>query len=237
MSPVLVLRGAVFAVGGQALLGPLDLEVLAGRRLIVLGPNGAGKSLLLRLCHGLIAPTAGEVAWQGDGGGEARRHAQAMVFQQAVPMRRSAVADVEFALAARGAARAERRGRAMDALQTFGLGALAHRPARVMSGGERQRLALARAWALRPRLLFLDEPTAALDPRATREVEDALARFHAAGTAIVMSTHDLGQARRLADDVLFLHRGRRCEFAPAAQFFSGPASPEATAFLGGELLW
>ena len=182
MNPVLALRGATFAVGGQALLGPLDLEVLAGRRLIVLGPNGAGKSLLLRLCHGLIAPTAGEVAWLGDGGGDARRHAQAMVFQHALPMRRSALADVEFALAARGIARAERRGRAMDSLQTFGLGALAHRPARVMSGGERQRVAIARAFLADAPILILagelDSVTPAFFAKQLAALNEGLATVH-----------------------------------------------------------
>lgn len=237
MSALLSLRGVAFAAGGQTLLGPLDLDIGAGRRMLVLGPNGAGKSLLLRLCHGLLVPSSGRVQWHAQGDADARRHAQAMVFQHALPMRRSVLADVEFALAARGLPRGERRGRAMEALQVFGLQALAPRPARVLSGGERQRLALARAWALRPRLLFLDEPTAALDPRATREVEDAIERFHVAGTAIVMSTHDLGQARRLADEVLFLHRGRRCELSPAVGFFHAPASPEGAAFLKGDLLW
>lgn len=237
MSRLLSLRRVAFEGGGQTLLGPLDLDLHAGRRLLVLGPNGAGKSLLLRLCHGLIPPAHGEIAWEGGGNGEARRQAQAMVFQHALPMRRAALADVEFALAARGVRRAERRDRALEALRTFGLEPLAARPARVLSGGERQRLALARAWALRPRLLFLDEPTAALDPRATREVEEAIGRFHAAGTAIVMSTHDLGQAKRLADEVLFLHRGRACERSPALDFFRAPASAEGAAFVGGELLW
>lgn len=234
-APLLQLAAVEFEVDGRCLLGPVELAVQAGRRVVVLGPNGAGKSLLLRLAHGLLAPTRGSVVFHG--GGERPRHAQAMVFQHAVPMRRRAVADIEFALAARGAPRPGRRERAMQALDTFGLASLATRPARVLSGGERQRLALARAWALSPTLLFLDEPTAALDPRATREVEDAIERFHAAGTAIVMSTHDLGQARRLADEVVFVHQGRICEHAPAGDFFAAPRSDEAGAFIRGELLW
>lgn len=233
MSTLLRLEAVGFDAGGQTLLGPLDLTVNAGRRLLVLGPNGAGKSLLLRIAHGLLAPSRGRLVANGDGGG--RR--QAMVFQHAVPMRRSVLADVAFALACAGVAHGERRARAAEALDAFGLSALASRPARVLSGGERQRLALARAWALQPKLLFLDEPTAALDPRATREVESALARFHAAGTAIVMSSHDLGQARRLADEVVFLHRGRALEQAPAEAFFQAPRSDAAAAFLKGELLW
>lgn len=230
-APVLSLHAVVFEVDGYPLLGPLDLPIRAGSRMVVLGPNGAGKSLTLRIAHGLLRPTQGEVR-AGNSGAR-----QAMVFQHATPMRRRAVADIEFALACRGVPREERREKAMDALATFGLERLAGRPARVLSGGERQRLALARAWALEPALVFLDEPTAALDPRATREVEDAIERFHTAGTAIVMSTHDLGQARRLADEVVFLHRGRLCEHTPASTFFDTPQSAEAGAFLKGELLW
>ncbi|TXK62345.1 energy-coupling factor ABC transporter ATP-binding protein [Alkalisalibacterium limincola] len=230
MSAPLLLDGVGFAAEGQRLLGPLDLKMEAGTRLVVLGPNGAGKSLMLRIAHGLLRPTQGQVRSAG-------QQRQAMVFQNAMPMRRQAVADIEFALACRGVPRTHRRGLAMAALATFGLTDLAARPARVLSGGERQRLALARAWALEPALVFLDEPTAALDPRATREVEDAIERFHAAGTAIVMSTHDLGQARRLADEVVFLHRGRLCEHTPASTFFDTPRSVEAGAFLKGELLW
>lgn len=232
---LLQLRDVSFEVEGRRLLGPLCLAVQPGRRVMVLGPNGAGKSLLLRLAHGLLQPSQGQVVCAPEVVNP--RHSQAMVFQHAVPMRRRAVSDIEFALAARGAPRAGRRERALQALEVFGLAALAERPARVLSGGERQRLALARAWALAPQLLFLDEPTAALDPNATREVEEAIGRFHAAGTAVVMSTHDLGQARRLADEVVFVHRGRICEHAPARDFFERPASEEAGAFIRGELLW
>lgn len=237
MNPVLLrLHDVCFDVGSERLLGPLGLELHSGRRRVLLGPNGAGKSLLLRLCHGLLAPSSGRVAWQGSEDEAGRRREQAMVFQHAVPMRRRVLGDLEFALSCRGVARSTRRTQAMAALAEFGLERLAQRPARVLSGGERQRLALARAWVLRPRLLFLDEPTAALDPRATREVEEAIGRFHAAGTAIFMSTHDLGQARRLADDVLFLHAGRITEQTPAVEFFEAPRSAEARAFLRGDLL-
>jgi tungstate transport system ATP-binding protein len=125
----------------------------------------------------------------------------------------------------------------MDALKEVGLAHLAHRPARVLSGGEQQRLALARAWALHPEVLFLDEPTASLDPSATREIETVIRAFDAAGTKIVMATHNLGQARRLADEIIYLHQGRVLERAAADQFFVRPATPEAAAFIKGELPW
>ena len=144
---------------------------------------------------------------------------------------------VLHALAAAGVAGSERRERCRTALERFGLSERAGQAARLLSGGEQQRLAIARAWALRPELLFLDEPTSQLDPAATRQIETLLAGLVAEGITVLMSTHDLGQARRLASRVLFLHRGRLIADAPAADFFAGPASPEARAFLAGELIW
>ena len=227
---ILSILGATYEVGDRRLLGPLDATVEAGRLLVVLGPNGAGKSLLLRLCHGLIAPSGGRIE-------APPRAAQAMVFQLPVLLRRSALANVAYALALAGMARRERLKAAQAALQRFGLAARERQPARLLSGGEQQRLALARAWAVRPRILFLDEPTSALDPAATDAVEQAIRSFHADGTTVVMTTHDLGQARRLAEQVWFLCRGRLVEQAPAAAFFAGPSSRDAAAFLAGKLVW
>lgn len=224
-----------FGVGGKPLLGPLTLTVEGATRTVILGPNGAGKSLLLRLCHGLLPPTSGRLSW-ADADPQRVRRAQAMVFQRPVLLRRSALANIDYALAARGVARGERRRRARAALEQVGLGAVAGRPARVLSGGEQQRLALARAWALRPQLLFLDEPTASLDPGACRRVEAVIAAIFATGTALLMATHDLGQARRHADRVVFLDRGRVLENGPAEMFFRRPRHPRARAFLAGELL-
>jgi tungstate transport system ATP-binding protein len=232
------LDGIGYRAGGVPLLAEVTLAFAAGPRSVVLGPNGAGKSLLLRLCHGLLAPTAGRILWGGGTlGADLVRRQQAMVFQHPVLLRRSIAANVDYALSLRGLARATRRPLVAAALERVGLAALARRPARVLSGGERQRLALARAWALEPQVLFLDEPTASLDPAATRAVEDIIDGFHRAGTKIIMTTHDLGQARRLADEVVFLHQGRVLERAAAADFFAGPASAAARAFLAGELPW
>jgi len=222
-----------FAAGGRAIIERVSLVLEAGPSTIILGANGAGKSVLMRLMHGLLAPTAGRVAWSGEG---ARRR-QAMVFQRPVMLRRSAIANVTYALEVAGVPAAERERLATDALSEVGLRNVARRPARVLSGGEQQRLALARAWALHPEVLFLDEPTASLDPGATREVDTIIKAFDAAGTKIVMSTHSLGQARRLGDEVIFLHQGRVAERAPMEKFFPQPASPEAAAFVKGELPW
>lgn len=238
MASTLPLRfdGVTYAAGGTPLVEGLAFDLEAGPRTVILGPNGAGKSVTLRLCHGLLAPTAGRVTANGDTLDAARRR-QAMVFQRPVLLRRSALANVAYALALRGHGRRERRRRAEAALDRVGLAALAARPARVLSAGEQQRLALARAWATEPEVLLLDEPTANLDPAATRLIEAAIGAIHAAGAKIVMTTHDLGQARRLADEVLFLHQGRLVERASAAMFFDRPSTAEAATFLKGDLTW
>ena len=223
-----------YSVGGTTLIPDLTLT-LAGRGITtILGPNGAGKSLTLRLCHGLIQPTAGAVEWLGPGAAITRRHA--MVFQRPVMLRRSARGNLIHALALAGHGYRARRIAAGIALDRFGLTALADRPARVLSGGEQQRLALARAWSLRPEVLFLDEPTANLDPAATRAVESMISEFVRDGIRIVMTTHDLGQARRLANEIVFLNRGTLIEQTPATSFFDQPRTVEAAAFLKGDLL-
>jgi tungstate transport system ATP-binding protein len=226
--------GLTFEAEGKLLLDAVSFTIPRGGVTAVIGPNGAGKSLTLRLCHGLLAPSAGGVRWQqAPGAGAPGRHA--MVFQRPVMLRRSALGNILHAVKAAGVP--QPAARAAVALERFGLGALAHRPARLMSGGEQQRLAIARAWALAPELMFLDEPSSHLDPGATRQIEEIVASLAAEGMTIVMTTHDLGQARRLAARILFLNRGRLVEDAPAAAFFSRPTTAEARSFMAGELLW
>jgi tungstate transport system ATP-binding protein len=230
------LDDVVFEAGGRRIIDGVSMEIDAGSRTMLLGPNGAGKSVLLRLCHGLLAPTGGSIVWNSTElrGGPRR---QAMVFQRPVLLRRSVLGNVMYALKLSGVSVRQGRARAREALRKVGLAALGDHAARVLSGGEQQRLALARAWALRPEILFLDEPTASLDPGATHEIERIIQDLHEAGTKIVMVTHNLGQARRLGDEILFLHQGRLIERAPADQFLKHPASPEAARFLEGELPW
>jgi tungstate transport system ATP-binding protein len=233
------LRDVSYAIDGQLLIDRINLDFEAGAPTLVLGPNGAGKSLLLRLCHGLLRPTQGQVIWQGPAAHNPLnlRFDQALVFQKPVLLRRSVLANMEFPLKLRGLNAATRRSKAMTVLERVGLAALAERPARVLSGGEQQRLALARAWALEPQILFLDEPSAALDTGATRQVEGIIDSIAQGGTKIVMTTHDLGQARRLAGDIIFLHRGSVAERTPAQRFFDTPQSAAAAAFLKGDLTW
>lgn len=228
----LCLEQVNLTIRGKPLLRDIDLAIEPGRRTVVMGPNGAGKSLLLRLAHGLLQPTSGRVAWAN---GRPGRHA--MLFQRPVMLRRTARANIRHALTLAGHGLAARRRLADAAIARFGLEALAERPARSLSGGEQQVLALARAASLEPDLLFLDEPTAALDPAATARIEAMLLTLARDGVTLVLVTHSLGQARRFADDVVFLHRGRLIEKTPAAVFFTGPRSDEARAFINGELFW
>lgn len=232
----LVLDDVSYEIGGMRLIKDLSCTFEAGPRTVIIGPNGAGKSLFLRLCHGLLHPSAGTVRWAGPDGVDPMA-AQAMVFQRPVMLRRSVAANVDYALKLRGHDKPARAAIIDEVLGRCGLRRLKDNPARVLSFGEQQKLALARAWALKPQVLFLDEPTASLDPAATHAVEEIVQAIHDEGTRIIMTTHDLGQARRFADEVIFLHRGRMLERAPAAQFFAQPENDLAQAFVKGELLW
>ncbi len=233
----LELHGVGFAVDGNALLSDIDLRFDGSARSMIVGPNGAGKSLLLRIAHGLVEATSGEVRWNPAADGPDARHAQAMVFERPVLLRRSAQANVEYALVNAGCEKDQASARARESLERTGLLALADRHARVLSSGERQRVALARAWALEPEVLFLDEPTSALDPTAVRAVEEIIEAIASAGTRVIMITHDLAQAQRLGDEVVFMNRGRVEETASVERFFDEPASDDARAFIKGELLW
>jgi len=223
----LELQGLGLTEGEVRIVEDINLKVSCGRTAI-LGPNGAGKSTLLRLMHGLLRPSAGRIVWP-------QPLAQAMVFQRPVMLRATALANIEYGLRLRGRSPAEQREQALAALARVGLPELAHRQARRCSGGEQQRIALARAWALEPQVLFLDEPTASLDPGSSREVERIIREIAAAGTKIVMTTHNLGQARRLAEEVIFLNGGRMLEQTPTGEFFDQPRTLAARDFIREEV--
>lgn len=225
-----------FVVDGKRFLKDINLSFEGTGATMIIGPNGAGKSLLMRVCHGLLSPSMGSVEWLGPMAKQARTH-QAMVFQRPVMLRRTAIENVEYPLKLRGIPKALRRERAREGLKLAGLGRYADSPARVLSFGEQQRLAVARAWASRPSMLFLDEPTSSLDPASTHSIELMIKDILAGGTRVLMTTHDLGQAKRLGTDVLFMHRGRILEQAPADRFFEQPENDLAQAFLAGDLLW
>ena len=224
----------VLAVGDIVILDEVSLAITAGMPTALIGPNGAGKTSLLRLAMGLMAPSAGRLTWNGMP--EALCARNAFVFQHPVMLRRTAAANLAFALAAARVERSRRRQRVDELLALVGLDGMGSRPARRLSGGEQQRLALARALAKDPEILFLDEPTRSLDPAAAKATEDVIRTVVARGIKVVMATHDLNCAKRLAGDVVLLHRGRIIETGPAATFFTAPRTASAAAFLAGDLL-
>jgi tungstate transport system ATP-binding protein len=226
-----------FDRGGRRLVDDVTLRLAPAPALTaVMGPNGSGKTLLVMMLAALATPTSGQVLWDGAAPDDTAHRLRAFVFQRPVMLRRSVEANVRHALSTLELDRAEVRARTAAALDQAGLAALAARPAPVLSGGEQARLALARALARQPKLLFLDEPTANLDPAATAAVEAIAVEARGRGTKILLVTHDTGQARRLADEVVFMSEGRVVEHAPAATFFARAQSPEARAFLEGRIL-
>lgn len=226
-------RGLEYRIAGKPLINGIDLNIPTGSLTVVMGSNGAGKSLLLRLMHGLLTPTSGHILWGGQSMNEDLRRRQAMVLQRPVLLRRSVAANIRFVLKLR---KEVVHKRIAGILHEVGLAALAGQPARRLSGGEQQRLSLARALVLEPEVLFLDEPTASLDPASTAAIEAIVRRAHERGTKIIFVTHDLGQARRLADDVVFLDHGRLTEHTPADRFFSNPDSRAAREYVAGRLV-
>ncbi len=216
------------------MLEGISLTIEAGMPTVLVGPNGSGKTTLLRLAMGLLTPKAGQVLWGGQPQCPVTR--VAIVFQRPIMLRRTAAENIRYSLRAAQAPRARESQRIDELLAMVGLEALGQRPARSLSGGEQQRVALARALARSPEVLLLDEPTASLDPAATKIVEDLLRTVAADGIKVIMSTHDLGEARRLAGDIIMLHQGRLLERGSADRFFNSPLTAEAAVFLAGELL-
>ena len=230
----LILDRVSMRAGAATMLDQVSLTVGPGAPTLVVGPNGSGKTSLLRLCMGLDAPSEGTVTWGGRR--ESRQTRRALLFQKPVMLRRSVAGNVAYGLAQAGCPRRRRAARTEELLDRVGLLELADRPARRLSGGEQQRVALARALARDPEILLLDEPTASLDPAATRHVESIVQMAAHSGTKIVMASHDLGQVRRLAGDVVFMVRGRLCERAATLDFFECPSTREAAAFVRGDLV-
>lgn len=233
--PLLSLRGVVFRPADRTILDRVDFDWNDAGICALIGPNGAGKTVLLRTIHGLLEPDEGEVRFEGRARptGDLAFAGQALLFQHSSMFRGTALENLLLVPGPPG----DRRARALEMLERVGLVELAHAPALKLSGGERQRLALARAWLTRPRLLLLDEPTASLDPTATEHVERLVRDVHASGCRVLFTSHNLGQVSRLADEVVFLHRGRLLERSPAAEFFAKPRTSEARRFLQGALPW
>jgi tungstate transport system ATP-binding protein len=223
------------AAGGVAILNNVTHGISAGAPTVLIGPNGSGKTTFLGAAMGLIPPSRGRITWGGRERVAPTR--RSIVFQRPVMLRRSVAGNVRYALNAARLPRAQRQpSRIGEMLALVGLDHLSGRPARRLSGGEQQRLALARALARNPAVLFLDEPTASLDPAATKAIEDIVRAVAQSGVKVVMATHDLGEARRLAGDIVMLHQGRIVETSAASAFFSAPQTVEAKRFIAGDLL-
>ena len=219
---------------GVTILDRVSLLLEPGAPTVLIGPNGSGKTTLLKLAMGLIEPSSGRITWGGQGIGEPAR--RAIVLQHPTMLRRSAARNVRYALRAAKIPRKQQDARLTELLDLVGLAALGERPARRMSGGEQKRLALARALARDPTVLFLDEPTASLDPAGTKAFEDVIRTVVSRGIKVTMATHDLGEAKRLAGEIVLLHHGRVLETSAASLFFDSPKTNEAKRFLAGELL-
>ena len=222
-----------YSIGGTEIIRGLSSDVNSTGVSVLMGPNGAGKSVLLRLLHGLITPDSGRIEWDGEPIGDAVRGKQAMVFQRPVLLRRSVAANLEF-VARHCVPHGECDVSAL--LEVVGLGGKENTPARKLSGGEQQRLALARALVTEPEVLLLDEPSASLDPASTLIIEQVVKHRRDAGVKIYFVTHDVGQAHRIADEVLFIHHGQLIEQAVASEFFNRPASNQAIAYLNGDII-
>jgi tungstate transport system ATP-binding protein len=220
--------------GEVTILDDVSLSIEPGPPTVLIGANGSGKTTLLRAAMGLIPVSRGRITWAGRE--VSPPTGRAILLQRPVMLRRSAAGNVRYALGAAGVPRAEHDPRTANLLALVGLEGLQRRPARQLSGGEQQRLALARALARDPAVLFLDEPTASLDPYATKAIEDVVRAVTGRGVKVVISTHDLGQAKRISGEIVLLHRGRLIETGPAAEFFANPRTREAKQFIGGELL-
>lgn len=203
---------------GQRLLKEISLAITKAEITIILGHNGAGKTLLMRTLHGLIAPSKGQIE-------APPRSSQKMVFQKPVMLRRSASNHFDF-LCPRLPQNVK-----YEWFEKAGLSGQFHTPARLLSGGEQQKLALIGALASTPKLLFLDEPTANLDFEATAFVEDILSWSKAQGTTIIMASHNRAQAERLADTVLLMESGQLREHTAAHQFFKSPQTDAGKAYL------
>lgn len=228
------LEGARSSRRGKVLVGPLDLRLEGHRACVVIGPNGSGKTSLLRLLHGTARKTAGKITWSRPL--DEVRQTLSFVFQRPVMLRRTVEENLIYPLSLRGVKRTDARRQAQHWAERVGLAELLHRQAPVLSGGEQQKLALARALITTPSLLFLDEPCASLDGRAMRDIEAILQDAKSEGTRLILATHDMGQARRLADEVIFMLQGHVSERGLAATFFDGPQTSEAKAFLRGDIV-
>lgn len=225
---------AVVTKRGKTLVGPVTFEISDQNFTTIIGPNGSGKTTLLKMMHGLERPRQGTVVWNCDV--ETARLHQAYVFQTPILLRRSVIENMVYPLRLKGLSHQEAINEGKEWLEQINLESNADLSAKLLSGGEKQKLAIARALAPKPEVVFLDEPTTNLDGTSTREIETLLKQAVQTGTKIVMTTHDMGQAKRLSNEILFMYRGKIHEASSTSHFFNTPKTREAKAFLEGDIL-
>ncbi len=227
----LTLTDVVVRRRGKRIIGPVTHRLEQGPPTIVIGPNGSGKTTLLRVIHGIERISTGQVNWTHDAPDQ-----QAFVFQNPIVLRRTVAENLAYPLRLAGVDKAEIISRVTTWLARIGLDALANTAATRLSGGERQKLAIARALIRTPQVLFLDEPCANLDGHTTREIEALLSETAAAGTRLIMATHNMGQARRLAGDVIFMLNGKIHESGAANYIMNTPQTSELKSFFQGDIV-
>ena len=230
----LSVKELAYSKNKSKLISDVNLEITGSGSTIILGHNGAGKSLLLKLLHGVIEPTTGSISWNKETP-NTRQYWRSFLLQKPTFFKRSVRYNIEFVLDIAGTPKQERPARCDEALKICGMEDLSERNAHSLSGGEQQKLSLARARVLKPDVLLLDEPTVALDPPFTLSFEEIMQRFKQSHTKVIMTTHDLAQAKRLADEIVFIYNGKVLEQSPAEQFFNQPKSAEAMKFISGQL--
>ena len=216
----------------KVLLHDLNCNFTQETLTAVIGPNGAGKSLFVRCLHGLTTPTNGTIDFGDKKLTEEIRRKQSMVFQTPQLLRRSVIDNIKF-VAKLSSGNTKNLDKLLD---DTGLTAVRNQPARNLSGGEKQRLSLARAIVSNPEILFLDEATSSLDPSSVFIIENLITNIKSMGVKIILITHDIGQAKRLADDIIFMHKGKILETGLTLEFFKNPVTKAATSFLTGDIV-
>ena len=229
------LQNVSYQVASKTLIDNLSAEIQSSGVTIILGHNGAGKSLLLKLMHGVLQPSSGSLHWQNTQP-DSQQYWRTLVLQNPSFFERSVRFHLEFVLKISQTEKSQQQARIEHALDICGLSELHKRKVSSLSGGEIQRLSLARAWVLQPEVLLLDEPTVALDPPAAYQFETLVKQFRDSGSKIIMTTHDIPQAQRLADEVIFIYQGKLEEQANARTFFQAPTSTIAQHYLKGQLV-
>ncbi|WP_207726977.1 ABC transporter ATP-binding protein [Anaerosolibacter carboniphilus] len=229
---------------GKTVLSIDELNIQRGAVTAIIGPSGAGKSTLLSILNGLTTPDGGKILFEDQdisGGikhGDYNRRSMAMVFQNAVMFQGTVFENIAYGLKLRGMPEHEVKVRVNEVLELIGLKEIAYQKAETISGGEAQRIALARAMVFKPKVLFLDEPTANLDPANVTQIEKLIvhAKEHY-GTTVILVTHNMFQAKRLANYTVFMMNGSIVEYGSNEEVFANPSNEKTKLFISGEMIY